>query len=113
MGTQPNVLSDQMDQLVVGLSYHSLTSKSTYFRQHYLRNGFAIDVMACLPYDLLNIFDTWFKGSAASAAEQNDLEWSNANVFSILKVMRLFRLGRVARALHREGAAIQSSLDGK
>ena len=63
--------------------------------------------MACLPYDLLNIFDTWFKGSSASATpEQNDLEWSNANVFSILKVMRLFRLGRVARALHRDNISV-------
>ena len=49
---------------------------------------------------LLNIFDTWFKGSSESGID--DLEWSNANVFSILKVMRLFRLGRVARALHRD-----------
>ena len=37
-------------------------SGNVFCRQHYLRNGFAIDVMACLPYDLLNIFDTWFKG---------------------------------------------------
>ena len=61
--------------------------------------------MACLPYDLLNIFDTWFKGSSESGVD--DLEWSNANVFSILKVMRLFRLGRVARALHRDITSIE------
>ena len=61
-------------------------------RQHYLRSGFLIDLMACLPYDLLlNAVDTAF-GSQ---------DGGYSNIFSILKVMRLFRLGRVARALHR------------
>ena len=96
-----------MHSFIVKSTDHSTYLWLNHFRQHYLRNGFAIDVMACLPYDLLNIFDTWFKGSSASATpEQNDLEWSNANVFSILKVMRLFRLGRVARALHRDWTSI-------
>uniref|UniRef100_A0A0K2TNG6 Potassium voltagegated channel protein eaglike [Apis florea] n=1 Tax=Lepeophtheirus salmonis TaxID=72036 RepID=A0A0K2TNG6_LEPSM len=58
-------------------------------RKNYLKSGFLIDVMACLPYDALNFFD---KGSTSS---------TYGNIFSILKVMRLFRLGRVARALHR------------
>ena len=54
---------------------------------HYLRSGFAIDVMACLPYDALNTFNTTSS--------------FYTNIFSILKVMRLFRLGRVARSIHR------------
>ena len=62
----------------------------TKIRKNYLRSGFAIDVMACLPYDALNIFDLF-----------DDSTTGYGNIFSILKVMRLFRLGRVARALHR------------
>ena len=60
-------------------------------RRNYLRSGFAIDVMACLPYDALNIFNTQEDGTSSSYG----------NIFSILKVMRLFRLARVARAMHR------------
>ena len=36
--------------------------------------GFAIDIMACLPYDALNVFDNNVKNS------------SYGNIFSILKV---------------------------
>ena len=64
-------------------------------RQNYLRSGFIIDVMACLPYDALNIFNT----------NDDELDPGSppgyGNIFMILKVMRLFRLGRVARAMHR------------
>ena len=61
-------------------------------RRNYLRSGFLIDVMACLPYDALNVFNTNDESGETSG-------W--ANIFMILKVMRLFRLGRVARAMHR------------
>ena len=61
-------------------------------RQNYLRSGFVIDVMACLPYDALNIFNT---------SDDTDESTGYGNIFMILKVMRLFRLGRVARAMHR------------
>ena len=61
-------------------------------RQNYLRSGFLIDVMACLPYDALNIF---------SSTDEPDGSTGYGNIFMILKVMRLFRLGRVARAMHR------------
>ena len=61
-------------------------------RQNYLRSGFVIDVMACLPYDALNIFNT---------TDESDGPPGYGNIFMILKVMRLFRLGRVARAMHR------------
>ena len=61
-------------------------------RQNYLRSGFIIDVMACLPYDAVNIF---YEESGEGE------EAGYGNIFMILKVMRLFRLGRVARAMHR------------
>ena len=61
-------------------------------RQNYLRSGFVIDVMACLPYDALNIFNT---------SDSTDESKGYGNIFMILKIMRLFRLGRVARAMHR------------
>lgn len=56
-------------------------------RSHYLRSGFVIDLMACLPYDALNAFSP------------NSSFYTH--IFSILKVMRLFRLGRVARSIQR------------
>lgn len=67
----------------------SVIVDETKIRQNYLRSGFAIDVMACLPYDALSMFDL------------SEDKSTYGNIFSILKVMRLFRLGRVARALHR------------
>ena len=78
-------------------------------RSNYLRSGFAIDVMACLPYDALNIFDivenssdnnkfdefrfttitgdniTNLMGANIQAAASGD---SYGNVFTILKVQR-------------------------
>jgi len=41
----------------------SLTNDSLFLllqekiRRNYLRSGFVIDILACLPYDALNIFD--------------------------------------------------------
>eukprot|EP00095_Tigriopus_kingsejongensis_P007430 maker-scaffold443_size169656-snap-gene-0.13 protein:Tk07430 transcript:maker-scaffold443_size169656-snap-gene-0.13-mRNA-1 annotation:"potassium voltage-gated channel protein eag isoform x1" len=67
----------------------SVIVEETKIRHNYLRSGFAIDIMACLPYDALSMFDT------------SEDQSTYGNIFSILKVMRLFRLGRVARALHR------------
>ena len=50
-------------------------------RRNYLRSGFVIDVLACLPYDALNIFDKdkvfGTDGSGSSGY---------GNIFSILKV---------------------------
>ena len=78
-------------------------------RSNYLRSGFAIDVMACLPYDALNIFDivenssdsnkfdefrfttitgdniTNLMGANIQAAASGD---SYGNVFTILKVQK-------------------------
>merc|ERR1719458_738251 len=44
----------------------------TKIRKHYLKSGFFIDIMACLPYDLLHNF----------------IGTSYTDIFSILKVMR-------------------------
>ena len=76
------------------------------------RSGFLIDLMACLPYDALNMFDTSstlsesadaaiYGNMTADMLHDSPSKSGYGNIFSILKVMRLFRLGRVARALHR------------
>ncbi|XP_023349841.1 potassium voltage-gated channel protein eag isoform X3 [Eurytemora carolleeae] len=70
----------------VGNSGEVVTDQNK-IRRHYLRSGFLIDVMACLPYDILDSFSAYTS--------------SYTDILSILKLMRLFRLGRVARALHR------------
>ena len=67
-------------------------------RRNYLRSGFAIDVMACLPYDALNMFDDFFDDPAAAAGNAALANGVNAssgildqggygNIFSILKVL--------------------------
>ena len=74
-------------------------------RRNYLRSGFPIDVMACLPYDMLNIFDmtsdnsshtditlTAIGGTADNVSEiLSNVQpaasgTSYGNIFSILKV---------------------------
>ncbi|KAF3845079.1 hypothetical protein F7725_008242 [Dissostichus mawsoni] len=51
-------------------------------RMNYLKTWFVIDLLSCLPYDIINAFE--------NVDEQ---------LFSSLKVVRLLRLGRVARKL--------------
>ena len=71
---------------------------------NYLRSGFAIDVMACLPYDALNIFDMTSEppthdtltlstiagenvsDTLAAGIEPVSSGTSYGNIFSILKV---------------------------
>ena len=79
---------------------------------NYLRSGFAIDVMACLPYDALNIFDMTSEppthdtltlstiagenvsDTLAAGIEPVSSGTSYGNIFSILKVSSsLFFLG--------------------
>ena len=50
-------------------------------RRNYLRSGFVIDVLACLPYDALNIFD---KDKVFGNADGSGTGYGN--IFSILKV---------------------------
>ncbi|XP_038073387.1 potassium voltage-gated channel protein eag-like isoform X2 [Patiria miniata] len=53
-------------------------------RMNYLKSWFIIDLLSCLPYDVINAFQ-----------QQNNL----STIFSALKVVRLLRLGRVVRKL--------------
>ncbi|KAI5615863.1 potassium voltage-gated channel subfamily H member 1 isoform X2, partial [Silurus asotus] len=52
---------------------------------NYLKTWFVIDLLSCLPYDVINAFENVDEGLSS--------------LFSSLKVVRLLRLGRVARKL--------------
>ncbi|XP_045067126.1 potassium voltage-gated channel subfamily H member 5a [Coregonus clupeaformis] len=54
-------------------------------RMNYLKTWFVIDLLSCLPYDIINAFENVNEGLSS--------------LFSSLKVVRLLRLGRVARKL--------------
>ncbi|XP_068607748.1 potassium voltage-gated channel subfamily H member 5 [Brachionichthys hirsutus] len=54
-------------------------------RMNYLKTWFVIDLLSCLPYDIINAFENVDEGISS--------------LFSSLKVIRLLRLGRVARKL--------------
>uniref|UniRef100_A0A8C6WW95 PAC domain-containing protein n=1 Tax=Neogobius melanostomus TaxID=47308 RepID=A0A8C6WW95_9GOBI len=54
-------------------------------RMNYLKTWFVIDLLSCLPYDIINAFENVDEGMSS--------------LFSSLKVVRLLRLGRVARKL--------------
>ncbi|KAM9196885.1 voltage-gated delayed rectifier potassium channel KCNH1 isoform 2-T2 [Mergus octosetaceus] len=54
-------------------------------RMNYLKTWFVIDLLSCLPYDVINAFENVDEGISS--------------LFSSLKVVRLLRLGRVARKL--------------
>jgi potassium voltage-gated channel Eag-related subfamily H protein len=54
-------------------------------RRNYLKSWFVIDLLSCLPYDIFYMF-------------KHDDE-RIGSLFSALKVVRLLRLGRVARKL--------------
>ncbi|KAJ8246462.1 hypothetical protein GJAV_G00268100 [Gymnothorax javanicus] len=54
-------------------------------RTNYLKTWFVIDLLSCLPYDVINAFENVDEGISS--------------LFSSLKVVRLLRLGRVARKL--------------
>ncbi|XP_035388576.1 LOW QUALITY PROTEIN: potassium voltage-gated channel subfamily H member 1a [Electrophorus electricus] len=54
-------------------------------RMNYLKTWFVIDLLSCLPYDVINAFEKMDEGMSS--------------LFSSLKVVRLLRLGRVARKL--------------
>ncbi|XP_062857413.1 potassium voltage-gated channel subfamily H member 5a isoform X2 [Trichomycterus rosablanca] len=54
-------------------------------RMNYMKTWFVIDLLSCLPYDIINAFENVDEGLSS--------------LFSSLKVVRLLRLGRVARKL--------------
>ncbi|NWU89280.1 KCNH1 protein, partial [Upupa epops] len=81
-------------------------------RMNYLKTWFVIDLLSCLPYDVINAFENvdevkWFglEGTlqiilflTLSCRIGGDTK-ENLSLFSSLKVVRLLRLGRVARKL--------------
>ncbi|XP_029352967.1 potassium voltage-gated channel subfamily H member 5a [Echeneis naucrates] len=60
-------------------------SDAKLIRMNYLKTWFVIDLLSCLPYDVINAFENVDEGLSS--------------LFSSLKVIRLLRLGRVARKL--------------
>ncbi|CAL8313083.1 unnamed protein product [Lota lota] len=60
-------------------------SDARLIRMNYLKTWFVIDLLSCLPYDIINAFEHGEEGLSS--------------LFSSLKVIRLLRLGRVARKL--------------
>uniref|UniRef100_A0A668S6U8 PAC domain-containing protein n=1 Tax=Oreochromis aureus TaxID=47969 RepID=A0A668S6U8_OREAU len=60
-------------------------SDAKLIRMNYLKTWFVIDLLSCLPYDIINAFENGDDGLSS--------------LFSSLKVIRLLRLGRVARKL--------------
>ncbi|NWT90942.1 KCNH1 protein, partial [Lanius ludovicianus] len=86
-------------------------------RMNYLKTWFVIDLLSCLPYDVINAFENVDEvtlvfskrfhsisvsfsrcGSNNTSLILSDLE-GISSLFSSLKVVRLLRLGRVARKL--------------
>uniref|UniRef100_A0A672P499 Potassium voltage-gated channel subfamily H member 5-like n=2 Tax=Sinocyclocheilus grahami TaxID=75366 RepID=A0A672P499_SINGR len=85
-------------------------------RMNYLKTWFVIDLLSCLPYDIINAFenvdedpiaDSSAVGHLPAAAHsqrnatraEDSLLPGLSSLFSSLKVVRLLRLGRVARKL--------------
>uniref|UniRef100_A0A8B9LCR2 Potassium voltage-gated channel subfamily H member 1 n=1 Tax=Astyanax mexicanus TaxID=7994 RepID=A0A8B9LCR2_ASTMX len=64
-------------------------------RMNYLKTWFVIDLLSCLPYDVINAFENVDEVSEHFACEHIGI----SSLFSSLKVVRLLRLGRVARKL--------------
>uniref|UniRef100_A0A671URT5 Potassium voltage-gated channel, subfamily H (eag-related), member 5a n=1 Tax=Sparus aurata TaxID=8175 RepID=A0A671URT5_SPAAU len=62
-----------------------VVSDAKLIRMNYLKTWFVIDLLSCLPYDIINAFENVDEGLSS--------------LFSSLKVIRLLRLGRVARKL--------------
>ncbi|XP_067311534.1 potassium voltage-gated channel subfamily H member 1a isoform X2 [Pseudorasbora parva] len=63
-------------------------------RMNYLKTWFVIDLLSCLPYDVINAFENVDENWNHRAVTQGI-----SSLFSSLKVVRLLRLGRVARKL--------------
>ncbi|XP_064195518.1 potassium voltage-gated channel subfamily H member 5-like [Anguilla rostrata] len=85
-------------------------------RMNYLKTWFVIDLLSCLPYDIINAFENVDEDSISDTLSVGHLrETANSprnttrsedsvlpglsSLFSSLKVVRLLRLGRVARKL--------------
>ncbi|XP_034384303.1 potassium voltage-gated channel subfamily H member 5-like [Cyclopterus lumpus] len=93
-----------------------VVSDAKLIRMNYLKTWFVIDLLSCLPYDIINAFehvneDVITSSSRASHLRESSIFHKNttrtedsllpglSSLFSSLKVVRLLRLGRVARKL--------------
>ncbi|KAM4712807.1 voltage-gated delayed rectifier potassium channel KCNH5-like [Anableps anableps] len=91
-------------------------SDAKLIRMNYLKTWFVIDLLSCLPYDIINAFENVDEDVTPNASPASHLrDFSNfhrnttrtedsvlpglSSLFSSLKVIRLLRLGRVARKL--------------
>uniref|UniRef100_A0A8C2INM0 Potassium voltage-gated channel, subfamily H (eag-related), member 1a n=1 Tax=Cyprinus carpio TaxID=7962 RepID=A0A8C2INM0_CYPCA len=73
-------------------------------RMNYLKTWFVIDLLSCLPYDVINAFENVDEVSTTerfslSLGPRRARRVGISSLFSSLKVVRLLRLGRVARKL--------------
>ncbi|XP_060721009.1 potassium voltage-gated channel subfamily H member 5a [Tachysurus vachellii] len=81
-------------------------------RMNYLKTWFVIDLLSCLPYDIINAFENVDEDSISESSAvghipaarnvtrtEDSLLPGLSSLFSSLKVVRLLRLGRVARKL--------------
>uniref|UniRef100_A0A8C0B8T9 KCNH1 protein n=1 Tax=Buteo japonicus TaxID=224669 RepID=A0A8C0B8T9_9AVES len=69
-------------------------------RMNYLKTWFVIDLLSCLPYDVINAFENVDEVSILVPLPPiNYYLMGISSLFSSLKVVRLLRLGRVARKL--------------
>ncbi|NXE47596.1 KCNH1 protein, partial [Casuarius casuarius] len=81
-------------------------------RMNYLKTWFVIDLLSCLPYDVINAFENVDEVSILvpllplkffyllfGGKGETRKKWGISSLFSSLKVVRLLRLGRVARKL--------------
>ncbi|XP_030577424.1 potassium voltage-gated channel subfamily H member 5-like [Archocentrus centrarchus] len=90
-------------------------SDAKLIRMNYLKTWFVIDLLSCLPYDIINAFENGDDDILTHASSAGHLRESHfhrnstrtedsvlpglSSLFSSLKVIRLLRLGRVARKL--------------
>ncbi|XP_038583249.1 potassium voltage-gated channel subfamily H member 5-like [Micropterus salmoides] len=91
-------------------------SDAKLIRMNYMKTWFVIDLLSCLPYDIINAFENVDEDIITSASPASHLRESShlhrnttrtedsvlpglSSLFSSLKVVRLLRLGRVARKL--------------
>ncbi|NXR28821.1 KCNH1 protein, partial [Cinclus mexicanus] len=82
-------------------------------RMNYLKTWFVIDLLSCLPYDVINAFENvdevsaplplpsinYYSVTGGEAQDRGKKFYGISSLFSSLKVVRLLRLGRVARKL--------------
>ncbi|XP_033846480.1 potassium voltage-gated channel subfamily H member 5-like [Periophthalmus magnuspinnatus] len=88
-------------------------SDAKLIRMNYLKTWFVIDLLSCLPYDIINAFEHVDDDLTSGSGNVRDPNGIHRNItrtedsvlpglsslFSSLKVVRLLRLGRVARKL--------------